>query len=125
MTPGAGGRSMGWSMAMSGGVFLLGKSQKRDISSFPGSLGPFSDHSPPHPRAPETSPFLNGRLEFIWEVPPLMISASPTLTQGLLSPLDFDLRGQAVGMATRGESSVSGDRSGRWGLRAWDGLCVE
>ena len=74
---------------------------------------------------PETSPFLNGRLEFIWEVPPLMISASLTLAQGLLSPLDSDLRGQAVGMATRGESSVSGDSSGRWGLRAWDGLCVE
>lgn len=54
-----------------------------------------------------------------------MISASLTLAQGLLSPLDFDLRGQAVGMATRGESSVSGDSSGRWGLRAWDGLCVE
>ena len=105
---------------MSGGVFLLGKSQKRDISSFLGSPGPFSDH-----RAPETSPFLNGRLEFIWEVPPLMISASLTLAQGLLSPLDSDLRGQAVGMATRGESSVSGDSSGRWGLRAWDGLCVE
>lgn len=50
VTLGAGGRSMGWSMAMSGGVFLLGKSQKRDISSFPGSLGPFSDHSPQSPR---------------------------------------------------------------------------
>lgn len=65
VTLGAGGRSMGWSMAMSGGVFLLGKSQKRDISSFPGSLGPFSDHSPPHPRAPETSPFLNGRRVYL------------------------------------------------------------
>lgn len=31
VTLGAGGRSMGWSMAMSGGVFLLGKSQKRHL----------------------------------------------------------------------------------------------
>lgn len=51
MTLGTGGRSMGWSMAMSGGVFLLGKSQKRDISPFPGSPGPFSD-LPTSPQSP-------------------------------------------------------------------------
>lgn len=112
---------------MSGGVFLMGKSQKRGFAPLPGSPGPFSD-PPPHPRAPETSPFLNGRLEFIWEAPPLMISASPTLAWDCshLWTLTQEVRlwGRAQ-VATRGASSVSGDSGGRWGLRARGGLCVE
>ena len=37
---------------MSGGGFLMGKSQKGDFAPFPGSPGPFSDPptSPPSPR---------------------------------------------------------------------------
>lgn len=106
---------------MSGGGFLMGKSQKRDFAPFPGSPGPFSD-PPLHSRAPETSPFLNRRLEFIWEVPPLMIAASPTLARDCshLWTLTQEVRlwGQAQ-VATRG-----GDSGGRWGLRARGGLCV-
>ena len=79
----------------------MGKSQKGDFAPFPGSPGPFSDPSP-HPRAPETSPFLNRRLEVIWEVPPLMIAALPDPRSGLLSPLDFDPGGQAVGTGPGG-----------------------
>lgn len=89
---------------MSGGVFLLGKSQKRDISPFPGSPGPFSD-LPTSPQSPRNFSLLERKTRVYLGGSSTDDLSLPHPHSGTALTPDFDLRGQAVRMATRGESS--------------------